>query len=234
MPHGRGGPVNGAPLPRPFESRGQISQMSRSDCSGVAFSSRMTAAKPRPGEAAPDVTSDPQAFELLIEMCWDALWRFAYRMTGSVDEAEDLLSESLLEGFRSFASFQGRSSFLTWMHRIMFTTRIDMQRRNRRHTAESLEAAGQWEACAATGRPLGESAEDPLERVLEPFLSEEVQRALDALPEDQRAVLILADIEQMDYRQVSRTLGLPVGTVRSRLHRARSRMRHALAPLLAG
>src|SRR5262249_44352698 len=138
------------------------------------------------------------SYETLVVACWDALWRYAYRTTGNRDDAEDLLSETLLEGFRSFAQFRGETAFVRWMYRIMTTTRIDMARRAASRKTENLDARNG----GGEDRPLYEMADEaanPEARLLAPLLSEPVQQALDALPEDFRAVVILADMEQIDY-----------------------------------
>lgn len=168
-------------------------------------------------------------FEALIEQNWDALWRFAFRQTGNRDEAEDLLSETLLEGYRSLHQFRGDASFTSWMYRIMITTRIDMVRRARRHRTESLDALSQEERERFQPCGIPDRASNPETLLIEPILSEEVQKALNALPEEYRAVVLLADMEQMDYAEVSRVLRVPIGTVRSRLHRGRALLRKLLA-----
>lgn len=169
------------------------------------------------------------SFETLIASDWDALWRYAYRTTGNRDEAEDLLSETLLEGFKSIAQFRGETPFVRWMYRIMTTTRIDMVRRAASRQADSLDAL--CHANEADGGPFDIPDENAdLEKVvIGPMLSEQVQRALLDLPEEFRAVVILVDMEQLEYAEVSRLLQVPVGTVRSRLHRGRSLLRRALA-----
>src|SRR5579862_1400565 len=95
------------------------------------FASRLAAARTRSAQAA---------YEALLEPCWDALWRYAYHTTGNADDAGDLLSETIIEGFRDFTQFRGETTFLRWMYRVMTTTRIDMARRARRHQAQSLDA----------------------------------------------------------------------------------------------
>jgi len=173
-------------------------------------------------------------FEAQLEPCWEALWRYAYRTTGNGDEAEDLLSETLLEGYRSFPQFRGDTPFVRWMYRIMTTTRIDMVRRNARHRAESLD---DWQigserestgVGAGTTRDIPDEEANPEQIVVGPMLSERVQEALAKLSEEFRLVVILADMEQMDYTDVASILGVPIGTVRSRLHRARVQLRKDL------
>jgi RNA polymerase sigma-70 factor (ECF subfamily) len=165
-------------------------------------------------------------YEALIEGCWEALWRYAYHTTGNKDDAEDLLSETLVEGFRSFAQFRGETPFVRWMYRVMTTTRIDMVRRAARRRTESLDCPIGEDGAT---RDLPDEEADPERIVVGPMLSEPVQRALAGLPEEYRAVVVLADMEQMDYSDVSRILHIPVGTVRSRLHRARASLRKSLA-----
>ncbi len=174
---------------------------------------------------SPQTQTRQSTFEALVEGCWDALWRYAYHTTGNHDDAEDLLSETLVEGFRSFAQFRGDTPFVRWMYRVMTTTRIDMVRRAARRRTESLDSTfGEDRA-----RDLPDEEADPERIVVGPTLSEPVQQALAALPEEFRAVVVLADMEQMDYSDVSRILQIPIGTVRSRLHRARTSLRKSLA-----
>jgi len=167
------------------------------------------------------------AFEEMLAPCWDQLWRYAYRMTGHRDDAEDLLSEAVLEALRSFHQYRGETSFLRWMYRIVSTTRIDMLRRARRRPSVSLD--GYLEGDGDGPRDIEAPGSAPERILLEPALGEEVQAALSSLPEPYRAAVILADIEGLEYEEVSRILGVPVGTVRSRLHRARRLLKVALA-----
>jgi RNA polymerase sigma-70 factor (ECF subfamily) len=166
------------------------------------------------------------AYEALLEPCWDPLWRYAYNSTREIEDARDLLSETVLEGFKSFGQFRGDTSFLRWMYRVMTTTHLDMLRRAKRHQAQSLNVL-QEDGSTATLDIADEEA-DPERVVLGPMLSEPVQNALAALSDEFRAVVVLADMEQLDYSEVSDILQIPVGTVRSRLHRARSLLRKSL------
>ena len=168
-------------------------------------------------------------YEVLIEENWDALWRYAFRSAGNRDEAEDLLSEALIEGFRSYPQFRKETTFLRWMYRVMTTTRIDMVRRANRRKTESLTVVSDEDGEGTTTREIPDERANPENVIVAPMLSEPVQNALAALPEDFRNVVILADMEQMDYADVSRVLKIPIGTVRSRLHRARNQLRDSLA-----
>ena len=105
-------------------------------------------------------------YEELISGCWDALWRYAYRTTGNRDDAEDLLSETLVEGYRSFGQFRGDTAFTRWMYRIMTTTRIDMVRRSSRRKTDSLDT-GTGEEGSATVREIPDPGSDPERIVLD-------------------------------------------------------------------
>jgi|SRR5579872_2207350 len=167
------------------------------------------------------------AYEALLEPCWDALWRYAYRTTGDAHDAGDLLAETVLDGFRSFDQFRGDTSFVKWMYRVMSTSRIDMLRRAKRHRADSLDALVEQGFSGAA--EFSDDSLDPENIIVGTALSEHVQQALRALPEEYRVVVALVDMEQLDYAEVSEVLQIPIGTVRSRLHRARAQLRKLLA-----
>ncbi len=162
------------------------------------------------------------AFEAQLEPCWEPLWRCAYHWSNTPDDASDLLSETVLEGYRSFPRFRGETTFLKWMYRIMRTTRIDLYRKSQRHQAVSLDAL-----CEENGElsEPADSAADPVVLLSRNELSSPVHLALMALSEEHRLIVVLADMENLDYAEIAQILQLPLGTVRSRLHRARARLR---------
>ena len=149
--------------------------------------------------SATETRNEQATFEALIEGCWDALWRYAYHTTGSAEEAEDLLSETLLEGFRSFGQFRGDTMFVRWMYRVMTTTRIDMTRRAARRKTESLEAM--LEGPIGNEGSLADGNANPEAIIVGPMLSEPVQQALAGLSEEYRAVVVLADMETNGLRR---------------------------------
>ncbi len=171
-----------------------------------------------------------RAFEAMAAREWDRLYRYAYRLCGNGDDAEDLLAESLLEAFQAFDSYQGKG-FDKWLFRILTTNRIDMTRRAKHRRAQSLDSGWTGEDGAVQARDIADDLSDPQRRVLDPLLSEPMEQALAALPEDFRAVLLLCDVEGMEYGEIAQTLSLPIGTVRSRIHRARTQMRGHLERL---
>ena len=170
------------------------------------------------------------AFETMLARDWDRFWRYALRLCNGVEaDAEDLLADSVVEAFQSFDRYRGEG-FDKWLFRILTTNRIDMTRRAKVRRAESLDTAFAGDDGAARGREIAGDADltDPARLLLAPLLSEEVQGALDSLPPDFRAAVLLCDVEQMEYGEIAQILQVPVGTVRSRIHRARTQMRQWL------
>ncbi len=181
-------------------------------------------------KASPETLSEDEVdlFARLLAAHQDKLYRVAYRMAGHHEDAQDLLQDALLEAYRSFKKFQRGSYFDKWLYRIMTNTFIDRQRHKKRvGVVESLDAplSGEMESA---GREIPDWADEPSRRVLEDKFDEPVQKALDALPPEFRMVLILSDVEEFSYEEISEMMDTPIGTVRSRLHRARAMMRQKL------
>lgn len=180
------------------------------------------------GERASSQTADKlRAFEGMVARDWDRFYRYAYRLCGNADDAEDLLSDSLVEAFQSFDQYRG-SGFDRWMFRILTTNRIDMVRRAKVRKTESMDTAWLDDEGQAVQREVADCASDPAHALIDPIVSEEMETALLSLPEDFRAAVLLCDVEQMDYQEIARALKLPLGTVRSRIHRGRCYLREAL------
>jgi len=171
------------------------------------------------------------AFEELVERHQRQIYRIAFRLTGNHDDAEDLAQEAIVEAFRAFDRYQPGTYFDRWLYRIMSRTHIDFVRRRNRRVVVSLDAP-----VGAEGDPLvtllGDAREDPQQLTEAADLDGTVQAALDRLPHEFREAVVLADIEGLSYDEVAAALACPVGTVRSRLHRARQMLRDALRPQL--
>jgi RNA polymerase sigma-70 factor (ECF subfamily) len=168
-------------------------------------------------------------FQALVAAHKSGIFRLAYRLTGNRDDAEDLVQESLIEAFRTFDRFQVGTHFDRWVYRIMLRNYIDLYRRRKR-----LKAAS-WEELDPEGDSLlaADPAADPQQVIEKAAWSELLQVALARLPPGFRATVVLCDIEGLSYEEASRAMGCPVGTVRSRLHRARDLLRTWLRPLIA-
>jgi RNA polymerase sigma-70 factor (ECF subfamily) len=175
------------------------------------------------------------AFEELVRRHLRSIYRVAYRLTGDPDDAEDLMQEAVAEAFRAFDRYQPGTFFDRWVYRIMRRTHIDWIRRRGRRPEVSFDAPA---ATAPDGDPLsarlGDTGHDPQQLIERRDLAGPVQAALDALPAEFRTVVVLADIEGLSYDEIAAVAACPVGTVRSRLHRAREALRSALQPYLRG
>ncbi len=195
---------------------------------------------PQPSSDPPPLSSEVLSedevnlFARLLAQHQDKLYRVAYRMAGHHEDAQDLMQDALLEAFRSFKRFQRGTYFDKWLYRIMTNTFIDRQRRSKRvGRIESLDApqGGGEEDGSPPAREVADWSSDPVRVTLGETFDEPVQRALDSLPPEFRMVLILSDVEEFSYEEISEMMGTPVGTVRSRLHRARGAMKQSLTRL---
>ncbi len=187
----------------------------------------------RPQVAERSSTPDDSAlFERLVQKHEDRLYRVAYRMTGSSEEAQDLLQDALIEAFRAFAHFKRGTYFDKWLYRIMSRTFIDRKRSQNRAKFISLDEpqclTGVGGYTGRQEREVADAAADPARRLDRATLDHRIQDGLESLSPDHRLVLILSDIEEFSYEEVAQFLSCPIGTVRSRLHRARAQMREHL------
>jgi RNA polymerase sigma-70 factor, ECF subfamily len=159
----------------------------------------------------------------------DAVFTACLYLTRDRDEAEDLLQETYLRAFRFFHHFTPGTNCRGWLLTIMhnqFKTRY-VRTRNARHTVEFETAAYEYEKKRIAD---GEAQKnDPAELVLSHLMDSEIADAVQVLPEEYRTALILVDIEELSYDEAARVLECPIGTVRSRLSRARHRLRRVLA-----
>lgn len=148
------------------------------------------------------------------------VYRLAYRLTGNQHDAEDLTHDVFVRVFRSLNTYQP-GTFEGWLHRITTNLFLDRMRRKQRIRFDALTDDA---AARLPGR-----LEGPEQHFEAHHLDDDVQRALDALAPEFRAAVVLCDIEGFSYEEIAATLGVKLGTVRSRIHRARSQLREALA-----
>lgn len=161
-------------------------------------------------------------FVELLTANWDRAYRFAYHLTGNAQEAEDLLQEAAEEAFRAFGRFQSGTRFDRWLLRIMHNSFLDRVRRDRRRRVFSLEDVSVDPLTA-------DRFADPAV-VAEGMLDGAILRALNALPSEYRAPVVLVDLQGFAYEEAAEILHCPVGTIRSRLHRGRLALREWLRP----
>jgi RNA polymerase sigma-70 factor, ECF subfamily len=169
-----------------------------------------------------------EEFEALLRQHQDRLYAMAYRLTGNPDDAQDLLQQGLIEAYTAFDRFETGTRFDRWVYRIMYHSFLDLVRRRPRFQLLSLDAPWDDEEGNRAAHDVPDSRCGPETTLMDGVLSEPLQRALDSLPPEFRAVVVLADMQELSYEEVARALRCPVGTVRSRLHRARALLRRAL------
>ncbi|HYL29053.1 MAG TPA: sigma-70 family RNA polymerase sigma factor [Gemmatimonadales bacterium] len=170
-----------------------------------------------------DPAPDRSAFEAEVLPQLDSLYRLALRLTTDPSRAEDLVQDTVLKAFRSWQSFQPGTNIRSWLFTILRNTFInDYRRRQREPIAMDLDAVEPHAAFRAA------QDEDPEGTFFSQIVDAKVLDAIDALPEDFREVLVLSDIENMSYAQIAEVLGVPVGTVKSRLFRARRQLQEVL------
>lgn len=167
---------------------------------------------------------DSAAFGALVRRYQDRLLSAVVHVSGSRDEAEDVVQEAFVQAYLKLTSFAGGSSLYTWLYRIAFNTAISRRRKRRGGALEQARDLGGSEPTDET-----EPAED---RLLRKERAAVVQRALAQLPDDFRTVLVLREMEGCDYDTIAQILDLPIGTVRSRLHRARLQLKIELTAVL--
>lgn len=167
---------------------------------------------------------DLDAFNVLVERHQRGLYNLCLRMLGSVPAAEDATQEAFLAAYLHLGSFRG-GSFRAWLYRIGANACHDEMRRRRSRPTVSLEAGPE-----GGDSPLQIPDRDPSpeERLEQKESAAVIQRALDALPADQRLAAILCDVQGLDYKDIAVVMGVPLGTVKSRIARARARLRDLL------
>ena len=160
----------------------------------------------------------------------DSLFRTALRMTGNQLDAEDLVQETYLRAFRSLDRFEPGTNLRAWLFKILTNAFInDYRKRTRRPRSASLDGVEDYYLYAhVIDSGIQPSASRPEEEVLASLTDDRIIAALAALPDDFRQVVLLADVEGFTYREIAEIVGIPIGTVMSRLHRARRRLRAAL------
>jgi RNA polymerase sigma-70 factor (ECF subfamily) len=186
---------------------------------GDAVDDAGLAAPARESTAVETVKWAPPSWEAVVRDHSARVYRLAYRLTGNSHDAEDLTQEVFVRVFRSLDSYVP-GTFEGWLHRITTNLFLDMARRRQRIRFEGL--ADETEA------RLGGSEPTPAEAFDDRHLDSDIHAALMALAPEYRAAVILCDIEGLSYEEIADTLGVKLGTVRSRIHRGRAQLRQAL------
>jgi len=164
------------------------------------------------------------AFGTLVCRYQDRLYNTVYRLLDNAEDAHDVVQDAFVNAYQSLDSFKGDSLFFTWLYRIAVNTAISHKRKQR--MVFSIHGGRNGEALID---PLDESAAARPDHALEKADQERrIQKALNQLSPEHRAVLVLKDMEGQKYEEMAVILQVPIGTIRSRLHRARTEMRELL------
>ncbi len=155
---------------------------------------------------------------------FDQLYNFAHWLTQNRDEAEDLVQETYTKALRGFASFQPGTNFRAWMYRILRNTFLTSR--------AGLKATVPLEEDGEMAPPAAVDPQTPEMALIDRSQRELLRAALDELPVRFREVLLLCEVEEMSYQEIAETISVPIGTVMSRLSRARAALRSALAKKL--
>lgn len=165
---------------------------------------------------------DLESFNQLVVHYQTIIYNVAYRVLGDADAAADAAQEAFISAYKAIAQFRG-GSFKGWLMRIATNACYDQLRVKKRRPTAPLDAVLYTDPEEL--RLQGERDPRPEEYIEQQALGNLIQRGLDMLPQEQRAVLILSDIQEMQYDEIAKALGISLGTVKSRLNRARGKLR---------
>jgi len=166
------------------------------------------------------LAGDPRAFAVLVERHSPRVYNVAMRMLGDADEARDATQDAFLTVVRKATQFRGEAAFSTWLHRIAVNACYDILRKRRRQPMlRRIDDEG--DPIEETGPPVSDHADSTAGTI-------DVGRALQRIPDEYRIVLVLADVQDLPYEEIARTLDVPIGTVKSRVHRGRVALARAM------
>src|SRR5437667_12841629 len=172
---------------------------------------------------------DMEPFEELVARHRDKIYARAFSMMRNEEEAVDLSQEAWVKGWQRLAQFQGDSSFGTWMTRIVINLCLDQLRKQKRHRTDSIEAM--TEESGGVERQMPIVSVNPTAGLERAELRQRIDRALGQLSYEHRTVLVLHEFEEMEYKQIAKTMACSIGTVMSRLFYARRKMAALLADM---
>ena len=169
---------------------------------------------------------DQEAFEQLVRDNQNRVYSLAVRLVGDREEAADLAQEAFLRAWQGLAAFQGESSFSTWIYRLTTNVCIDYLRRKKRR--QEVEPAVSLDDEDSGWAEPADAGQDPQRKLEEAERSRALSRGLERLPEHQRQVLVMRELSGLSYQEIGAATGLDLGTVKSRIARARLALRKIL------
>ncbi len=173
---------------------------------------------------------DVAAFDKLVRLYERSVYNTAYRLSGSYDDASDIAQEAFVRAWNNLKSFRGESAFSTWLYRIATNVFLDDRKRKRARPVRSLDEVMTLAENEVT-RQFEDPAPSPQDRVEGDERQQILIRAIQTLPETQRVMVVLYHTQGLSYEEIAEITRLPMGTVKSRLNRARLALRDRLAPV---
>jgi len=170
---------------------------------------------------------DRSAFDALVRKHEHRAFQFAFRLSRNSDEAADIVAEAFLRVYNALGNFKGQSTFTTWLYRILTNCFLDMRKREKNKQTYSLDEV-MPDSPGDLTRQVEDPSGTPQDRIEQNERERRLQRALRRLPDYQRAMIVMYHAEGLSYEEIAEALDLPVGTVKSRLNRARLSLREIL------
>jgi RNA polymerase sigma-70 factor (ECF subfamily) len=170
---------------------------------------------------------DRSAFDMLVAKHERRAYQYAYRLTTSQDEAMDIVAEAFVRVFNAIQNFRGQSAFTTWLYRIITNCYLDLKKKDKSKYTVSIDSAVDHTG-AEVERQIIDPNGGPDSTVEKHERERVIQAALKKLPEYQQAMLLMYHVEMLSYEEIAESLDLPLGTVKSRLNRARISLREIL------
>jgi RNA polymerase sigma-70 factor (ECF subfamily) len=186
-----------------------------------------------PGEAAlirRARDGDSAAMSALVEAHYKQAYNLAYHLSGNYDEASDIAQEAFIRVYRSLDAFRGDANFSTWLYRIVTNVFLDERKKQKVRSHSSLEEYLELEDNTVT-RQIEDPSPGPEQMVEQSERNSVVGDAVRQLPEIQRAMIAMYHFQSLSYEEIAEVLNLPIGTVKSRLNRARLALKNKLEPV---
>jgi len=171
---------------------------------------------------------DLAAFNDLVKRYEKQVYNFAFRLTNNYDDASDIAQEAFLRVYGAIGNFRGDSSFTTWLYRITTNVFLDERKKARAHPQSSLDEYMELDE-SSVARQIEDPSPGPQAINEEAERNRVVQQAVDTLPDYQRAMVVLYHTQQKSYEEIAEIMDLPIGTVKSRLNRARLALKDKLS-----
>jgi len=172
-------------------------------------------------------SGDRTAFDDLVYKYEQRAYQYAYRLTGSGDEASDVVANAFVRVYNALPNFKGQAAFTTWLYRIITNCYLDAKKKQKSRQTVSLDSTSTQDG-SELERQIESQDDTPIEIAERNAREQLMQQALLNLPEYQRAMLIMYHVDGLAYEEIADSLDLPLGTVKSRLNRARMALREIL------